>query len=497
MRINKSLTLVGITALATLLDLVAAAAVIGIDYGQDWYKVALVKPGFPLDLVLNRDSKRKTASALTLRHGERQYGSDALASAARFPSNTFLDLKQLFGRSYDDDVCVNYRKLHATHMITLPGHNTVAFQINDSDTEGKPFPVEELVAMQLAEAKRQAELTAGEAVRDCVIAVPSYYTQVERQAVLDAANLAGLRVIELINDGTAVALNYAMSRTFKPEPEYHLVFDMGAASTTVTIASYRTISVKDVGSYLKDVPQVQIHALAYDRHLGGGEMDLRLRDYLADQFTASTKGLERPIRENPRAMARLLREANRVKQILSANNDTYASVESLHEDHDFRIRVERATLESLIADMRPRIKATIELALTRAGISADNIQSAMLMGGSARVPYVQSILKDIIGPRIAQTVNGDEAIVVGAAFRGAGSLRQLRVKEILIKDMVHYPIQVTYQSEGATSASETASEHKTLLFKRGAASDVEKSLTFHRTTDFEFEVKYLPEEGDE
>ncbi|KAI8052557.1 Hsp70 protein-domain-containing protein [Syncephalis plumigaleata] len=494
MRVNAvslSALLAGLTATVTLSGLANAAAVVGIDYGQEWYKVALVKRGIPLDLVLNRDSKRKTASVLTLRNGERSYGSDALSLVTRYPTNTFRELKQIFGRSFDDQVCHEYREAHVNHMVPV-SNTTVAFRLEEqTDPSDPPYTVAELVAMQLEEANRQASATANEPVRDCVIAVPSYFSPTERQTIIDAAELANFRVLQVINDGAAVALNYAMSRSFNETPEYHIMFDMGAASTTVTVASYRSVSVKDVGKYLKNVPQVQIHGLAYNRYLGGGTIDQRLRQHLVKLFTESVKGVDKPIESDPRSMNRLLKEATRVKQILSANQETAASVEGLHEGHDFRAKVSRETLENIMDDMPGQVTAVVNEALMRAGIPLSNIQSILLMGGGTRVPLVQAALKELVGDRIAQGINSDEAVAMGAAFRGAGNLRQLRVKEILFKDMVYYPIQLVYRNEPLEG--EAQGKQKTItLYKRGATTDVEKTVTFPHKHDFEFEANYAP-----
>jgi hypoxia up-regulated 1 len=248
-------------------------------------------------------------------------------------------------------------------------NNTVAFRLEEqTDPNDPPYTVAELVAMQLEEANRQASIAASEPIRDCVIAVPSYFSPTERQTIIDAAELANFRVLQLINDGAAVALNYAMSRSFNETPEYHIMFDMGAASTTVTVASYRSVSVKDVGKYLKNVPQVQIHGLAYNRYLGGGTIDQRLRQHLVKLFNDSVKGVDKPIESDPRSMNKLLKEATRVKQILSANQETAASVEGLHEGHDFRAKVSRETLENIMDDMPEQVTAVVNEALMRAGI---------------------------------------------------------------------------------------------------------------------------------
>ncbi|KAF9999447.1 lumenal Hsp70 protein, partial [Modicella reniformis] len=195
------LTLGAVAALAALcLDTVPVdAAVMSIDYGTDWFKVGLVKPGIPFDIVLNAESKRKTQSAITLRGDDRAFGSEALGLATRFPQDSFIGLKRILGRDYDDSHCVEYRNTFTNNMIKDPVRGTVAFET----TNGKVYTAEELVAMQFALAKKQAEDTAGESIKDVVITVPPYFSQFERQAVLDSADLAGLHVLSLIHDESA------------------------------------------------------------------------------------------------------------------------------------------------------------------------------------------------------------------------------------------------------------------------------------------------------
>ncbi|KAF8969272.1 lumenal Hsp70 protein, partial [Entomortierella lignicola] len=273
------LTLGAVAAFAALcLDTTPVhAAVMSIDYGTDWFKVALVKPGIPLDIVLNAESKRKTQSAITIRGNDRAFGSEALSLATRFPQDAFIGLKRVLGRYYDDDHSVQFRETFTNNMIKDQVRGTVEFETSN----GVKYSVEELVAMQLALAKQQAEETAGEVVKDVVITIPPYFSQFERQALLDAAELAGLRVLTLIHDESAVALNYALTRTF-PQEQCHLFYDMGAGSTVASLACFQDLSVKDVGRFNKTIQQVEIKAVGYDRTLGGHDIDVRLQKFLAD-----------------------------------------------------------------------------------------------------------------------------------------------------------------------------------------------------------------------
>lgn len=172
--------------------------------------------------------------------------------------------------------------------------------------------------MQLAYVKSLAESIAGEKVYDVILTVPAYYSQFERDAVADAIEIAGLRTLALINDGSAVAVNYAMTRTF-PTPEYHIIYDAGASSIRATLVSFSTDSKTST-------TQITVHGVGYDRGVGGTELDRRVREILADQFVAKHA---KDIRKDKRGMAKLWKEAGRVKSILSANTEAMAHVSSV------------------------------------------------------------------------------------------------------------------------------------------------------------------------
>ncbi|KAF9300744.1 hypothetical protein BGZ74_007542 [Mortierella antarctica] len=451
------------------------AAVMSIDYGTDWFKVALVKPGIPLDIVLNAESKRKTQSAITVRGDDRAFGSEALSLATRFPQDSYIGLKRILGRDYDDDHSVEFRNTFTNNMIRNPVRGTAAFET----TSGSKFTVEELVAMQFSLAKQQAEETAGETVKDVVITIPPFFNQFERQAMLDAAELAGLRVISLIHDESAVALNYAMTRTF-PQEQCHIFFDMGAGSTVSSLACFQDLTVKDVGKFTKTVQQVEIKAVGYDRTLGGHEFDVRLQKFLAENV---------PVAQNERAMAKLLKEANRVKQILSANTETMASVENLMEEIDFRVKVTRAELEELSKDLIERVRGPIDVALKEANMKVSDVQSLVLVGGGVRVPAVQASLASVVGEeKIAKNVNGDEAAVMGAVFRAAGLSRQFKVKEVRLKDISLFPIEVKYTGESKDGVP--GKPFLTPIFAEKSVMGTRKIMSFKRVTDFGFDLQY-------
>ncbi|KAJ3399564.1 Hypoxia up-regulated protein 1 [Chytriomyces hyalinus] len=475
------LLLVGLPVLQSLV----AASVIGIDFGSDWFKVSIVKPGVPLDIVLNRESKRKTDAVVTIRDGIRYFGTDAVALTTRFPESTFPFIKNLLGIQYNDPLAVEYRSIFSNNMVADPLRNTCAFSVTK---DGQVYTVEEILAMQLAHAKRQAEISGGESVSGAVITVPAYLVHHERQAILDAAEIAGIRVLQLMNDGTAVALNYIMTRSMKDkETQHHIFFDMGAGSTTATLAKFTATKVK------KDIiPEIEILAVGYDRKLGGRTIDVKLQKHLAKIFMKSPAGSKskEPIIGNARSMARLLKEANRVKQILSANTETIASVEGLHEEIDFKYKISRAELEELCGNYFQKVLEPIKNVLKQSDLSIKKLDSLVLVGGAVRIPAVQSALRELIGEeKIAANVNQDEANVLGAGFRAAGISKQFKVREIRIKDAVLAPIEVIYNLDAGEDQTKGRETHTT-LFHTNSSVPSKKLMNFKRVSDFSFSLAY-------
>ncbi|ORY30085.1 actin-like ATPase domain-containing protein [Rhizoclosmatium globosum] len=438
-----------------LLHPIVQASVIGIDFGSEWFKVSIVKTGVPLDIVLNRESKRKTESLVTIRDGIRYFGTDAAGLSTRFPESTYPFVKNLIGLQYNDPIAVEYRSWYSNNMVPEPLRNTCAFKLSGDVV----YTVEEILAMQLAHAKRQAEISGGESISGAVITVPPYYNHYERQAVLDAAEIANLRVLQLMNDGTAVALNYAMTRPpLNGTAQHHLFFDMGAGSTVATLVKFTSTKVKKL-----QIPTLEILSTGFDKKLGGKAIDVKLQKHLAKLFMTSEKGAKA---KEP--------EANRVKQILSANTETMA--------------ITRAELEGLCGDYFKKLAEPIKAVLKEANLPLAKLDSLILVGGAVRIPAVQAVLKELVGEsKIAQNVNQDEANVLGAGFRAAGISKQFRVREIKIKDASSVPIEIVYNLDLKTAPPET--NHNPTL-PQNTTLPSKKLMNFKRTTDFDFSLKY-------
>ncbi|KAJ6463417.1 Hsp70 protein-domain-containing protein [Mycena sanguinolenta] len=457
-------------ALVSLLPHSTLASVLAIDYGTDWMKASVMSPGVPFDVLLNKDSKRKIQASVGWKKTDRLFGTDAFNLASRFPSDSFSSLKYLQAAPFDSDI-VSYYTTISTAEVLKTSRNTVALKQSD----GNEWGVEELIGMQFSYVKQLAEAVAGEKVTDVVITVPPYFSQFQRDAVVDAVEIAGMRTLTLINDGTAVAVNYAMTRTF-PTPEYHIIYDAGASSIRATLVSFSTPDAT-TGT------QIVVAGVGYDLSTGGTELDRRLREILIEAFNTKHK---KDIREDKRGMAKLWKEAGRVKAILSANTDATATVESLAWDIDFKTKVSRAEFETACEDLKARFAQPIEDALQNANLTLDNVTSVILTGGSTRTPMIQTAIKAAVGEdKIALNVNADEAAVLGAALHGAGLSRQFKTKNIKVTDIGLHDIQASYLATAATPRTITS-----LLFPAGSKAGSKKVMTFKRKEDFVINFDY-------
>ena len=230
----------------------------------------------------------------------------------------------MLGRTPETEIVERWLEEHPSAQIVESNRSSLTFKRG-----AETATVEELVAMQLVNYKLQAEKMASEKIKELVLTVPAFWTEQERKAIINAAELAGMRVSTLINDGLAIAIQYGTTRTFSEEPQYHLIYDMGAGSTTASVVSFSSRSVKQ-GKSNKTVIDIAIHGVGYDRSLGGDLFNSRLVDNLIEAFRSSKAGAkaETDIKKDGRASARLFKEASRVKHVLSANADTTASVRS-------------------------------------------------------------------------------------------------------------------------------------------------------------------------
>lgn len=481
---RTSLYLLGVVVLLGTVEIVYGVAVMSIDFGSEWMKIGIVSPGVPMEIALNKESKRKTPTVISLRDNIRTYGEDAQTVGIRFPKNSYHYLLDLLGKDIDHPIVQQYKARFPYHeVVEDKERGTILFK-HDEDEFYSP---EELVAQLLQKAKFFAEQSAHQAITECVITVPGYFNQAERKSMMQAAELADLKVLQLMNDHMAIALNYGIfkSKEFNETAQYVMFYDMGATSTKATIISMQLVKTKERG-YVETNPQIAVVGFGYDRTLGGLEIQIRLRDHLAKKFNEMKK-TPNDVFKNARSMAKLMKEAGRVKNVLSANSEHYAQIEGLLDELDFKAKVTREELENMAQDVLEKVPQPVEQALKTAGLSADVLTQVVIVGGGTRVPKVQELLKLAVKQEIAKNLNADEAAAMGAVYKAADLSMGFKVKKFVTKDAVLFPIQVVFERE-----SEGTIKHvKRTLFSLMNPYPQKKKITFNkRTEDFSFNVNY-------
>jgi len=314
-------------------------------------------------------------------------------------------------------------------------------------------------------------------VTDVVIAVPGWFTDIQRRAVIDAAAIANLNVLRLINDTTATALGYGITKSDLPEPENprHVVFvDVGHADLSVAIVAFSK-------------GQLNVKSTAYEKNLGGRDIDYALVEHFAKEFTTKYKI---DVMGNPKAVFRLTAGCEKLKKVLSANSEAPLNVESIVTDVDATSKLTREDLELLISHVLDRIPAPLQRALADSGLTLDQIDAIELVGGSTRVPAVRQRIQEVFpGKTLSFTLNQDEAIARGATFACAMLSPIFRVRDFHVGDINHYPIK-TQWAPNPTDPDDT----ELLVYPKGNTIPSTKVLSFYRKEGFSIESAYAEPE---
>jgi len=373
------------------------AQLIGIDTGSQYFKVALVKPGSPFQIVTNVHSKRKTQTILGFDDGERRFGGDAVTLASRRPQQAIAFVPRLLGRNIKHPAITGLSSQYLPFIVEEDAvrgtANLTAKGGGSSEEPDISVSPEEAMAMILTHAKSNADRFSGGRVTDAVLTVPSFFTVAERDAMKDAAHVAGLKVLSLIEENSAAALQYGISRIFPNETHTVLIYNMGASSTQVGVFEFTAYTAKKGGKN-QTFGQFETIGKSWDEHLGGFSFDLKLVEFMADAFNGmkQRKG-KKDVRTNHRSMAKLRKSAEKVKKVLSANKQYPITIESLCDDMDFRgTSVTREQFETLSKDLFDRVLGPVERALEMANRTIDQISQVEIIGGGVRVPKVQELL---------------------------------------------------------------------------------------------------------
>eukprot|EP00003_Mantamonas_plastica_P010043 TRINITY_DN1943_c0_g1_i1.p1 TRINITY_DN1943_c0_g1~~TRINITY_DN1943_c0_g1_i1.p1 ORF type:complete len:752 (-),score=313.02 TRINITY_DN1943_c0_g1_i1:35-2290(-) len=332
------------------------------------------------------------------------------------------------------------------------------------------FTPEELMAQVFQAVKTMASKSAGTPTRDAVITVPNYFTVGERKAIMDAAELAGLKVLSLIADTTAVAMGFGIERSFEQDQNY-LFYDMGAQGVKVSLVHFNKRPTK------RTAGKMQVRATTWNREVGGDQFDFRLANHYAEHF-AKTPGVDIDPKDNPRLMAKLKAVARKAKEVLSANTETVSAIESLYNDIDFRIMITRTQFEELCADLlEAAVQPLVELKKV-VNFNVDEIKDLEMFGSGSRIPKLQEMIADVLGKPVAKHVNADEAAVVGATYQAAKLSASFHVR-FEATDVSGYTVQVGKKGHTLTT-----------LYSERSKLGTKKKLTFSKMEDVVLVTRY-------
>ncbi len=423
--------------------------IVGIDLGTTNSCVAIFEGGEP-KVIPNREGSRTTPSVVAFSEsGEILVGLPAKRQAIINAENTIFGIKRLMGRKFNDQVVQEWKKRVPYKIVEAPNGDAHV------EIRGKRMSPPEISAMILRKIKQDVEEYLGQEVKDVVITVPAYFDDTQRQATKDAGRIAGLNVIRIINEPTAACLAYGLE---KKKEGLIAVFDLGGGTFD--------ISILEIGDGV-----FEVKATSGDTFLGGEDFDMRIVDYLAEEFKKE-HGID--LRKDKMALQRLKEAAEKAKIELSSTLETEINLPFITADASgpkhLVMRLTRGKLESLVEDLIEKLEEPCRIAMKDAGITPKDIDEVILVGGMTRMPRVQQKVKEIFGKEPVKGVNPDEVVAMGAAIQAA--VLKGEVKDVLLLDVV--PLSLGIETLGGVF---------TVIIPRGTTIPTRRSQIFTTAAD--------------
>ncbi|XP_050370955.1 heat shock 70 kDa protein 16 [Argentina anserina] len=442
-------------------------SVVGIDIGNENCVIAVVKQR-GIDVLLNEESKRETPAVVCFGEKQRFLGSAASASAMMHPKSTVSQVKRLIGRRFSEpDVQKDLRMLPfqtsegtdggiLIHLSYLGGTHT--------------FTPVQIAAMLFAHLREIIEKNLEMPISDCVINIPSYFTDLQRRAYLDAATVAGLKPLRLMHDCTATALSYGIYKTdfSNSGPTYVAFVDIGHCDTQVSIVSFES-------------GHMTMRSHTFDRSLGGRDFDEVLFSHFATQFKEQYKI---DVYSNVKACVRLMAACEKLKKVLSANAEAPLNIECLMDEKDVKGFMKREEFEMLASSLLERIRVPCSKALADAGLTADMIHSVELVGSGSRIPAIARALISLFRQEPRRTLNASECVARGCALQCAMLSPVFRVREYEVQDSIPFAIGFL-SDEGQVGTGSNG-----VMFPKGQPIPSAKVLTLQRSSLFHLEASY-------